>query len=697
MPTDASRPKTTVRPSRFGLKDVGRLLALWALSVLALGFSTLILSGLHTDGWAPLVIASLFMGVLGTILRPLLVAGSLILGWIGVLLAALLAQAIIVQVAVDLTPGMTSDDLLTSFLAGLITGLLTTLATWAATAGTEEAFLTSLVRQRGRDRRRATRVDDGLDGVVFIQLDGAPFQVVTWGVNSGTLPTLSRWVRSGSHQLNRWEVQIPCTTPVSQAGILHGTFEGLAAFRWFDRETRRVVVASKPADMAQTEARISDGLGLLADGGVSVGNIFSGDAPTALATMSRLGATHDPGPARRFSRYLTQPNGLFRSLFRSFAELVRDRHEARRQVHRDVQPRIRRTTSFALVRAATNGLLRDMNTALVADAMLGGARSIYVDLVDYDEVAHHAGPLRQESLRALENLDGVLGALEQVAEVAPRHYHFVILSDHGQSQGETFADRFGQPLSELVHALTGEQQFEAVDEEVEGWGRVNLLRSTVASSAGVASKVADAGENTTNEHIESERPSDDNWVVLGSGNLGLVYANGPDRLSLEELDSRWPRLVPGLAAHPGISFVVVRSSQGPVAIGAEGCRYLAVDRVEGTDPLARFPGVADDLRRAAEGADAPDVYVNSLLDSGTEEVAAFEELVGCHGGAGGWQTSGTLLSPVSWPIPDGLHGADNVHRMLVGWLEALGHRTGLGSPTGAAVDEPPQQPSPSVH
>ena len=57
-----------------------------------------------------------------------------------------------------------------------------------------------------------------------------------------------------------------------------------------------MVVANHPADAALIESRLSDGRGLLADGGVSVYNVFSGDAPTSLLTMSGLGTR--PGAAR---------------------------------------------------------------------------------------------------------------------------------------------------------------------------------------------------------------------------------------------------------------------------------------------------------------------------------------------------------------------------------------------------------------
>ena len=78
-------------------------------------------------------------------------------------------------------------------------------------------------------------------------------------------------------------------------------------------------------------------------------------------------------------------------------------------------PRVHRSWTFAGLRAFSNGLLRDLNTAIVAEEMMRGARSIYVDYVDYDEIAHHAGATRIESLAALAGLDQVISVLEKVA------------------------------------------------------------------------------------------------------------------------------------------------------------------------------------------------------------------------------------------------------------------------------------------
>jgi len=55
-------------------------------------------------------------------------------------------------------------------------------------------------------------------------------------------------------------------------------------------------------------------------------------------------------------------------------------------------------------------------------------------------------------------------------------------------------------------------------------------------------------------------------------------------------------------------------------------------------------------------------------------VAAFEHLVGSHGGLGGEQTHPFVLYPADLPDPPGLiQGADELHKVLRGWLAHLGH------------------------
>ena len=180
-------------------------------------------------------------------------------------------------------------------------------------------------------------------------------------------------------------------------------------------------------------------------------------------------------------------------------------------------------------------------------------------------------------------------------------------------------------------------------------------------------------------------------TVVGSGNLGGVwFSQHPQRLTLNDIERLHPGLLAMLAAHPGIGFVVVATEQGPVALGAEGTHDLTTGEVVGVDPLALFgTDAVGDFIHVSSYANAPDIYVNSLYDPVLDEVAAFEELVGCHGGLGGWQTRPMIVHPAEWPIDEDLlddrgrlRGADVVHHQMVRWLERLGHRTELGDPTG---------------
>jgi hypothetical protein len=361
---------------------------------------------------------------------------------------------------------------------------------------------------------------------------------------------------------------------------------------------------------------------------------------------------------------------------------MKERWQADRQTRLDILPRIHRGWTFAALRAATNVLQRDLNTAVIAEEMRKGTRSIYVDYVDYDEIAHHAGMFRPESLAALDGLDRVLGTLERLAAHAARRYHIVVLSDHGQSQGQSFQDRFGADLGEVCTKLMDEKVV-AIDAPVEDWGRVESLAGDL-SGAGLSGRAASRAAAVSRRHIDQsvEALTSTDITVLGSGNLGMLYVHSPVRLTLEDLYERWPKLIPGLCAHEGVGFIAgVDSSGVPWAIGANGRIRLDTGEVAEEDPLRPYRDhAARVLRRAVVMPEAPDLYVNSRVEEVTLDIAAFEPLVGAHGGLGGWQDRAVLLTPraLAHVLPtEHIEGADRLHAVLVAMLRAVGQRKAL--------------------
>jgi hypothetical protein len=656
--------------------DIARLVAVWLVSSAALALADALLPNLTAQAPWVYFAATAVAGLLGLVFRPVLVRAATRIGWIAVVLAGLVGQAVLVYGAIWIVPGI-SATFWSAFWTSWIVAGIATAAAWLGTAGTDDAFTASLLRRRVE---RTPVADPEVDGVVFVQLDGVAFPVLRWAIQAGRVQIMRRWVTSGNYVLREWTAQLPCTTPASQLGILHGTVAGVPAFRWYDRELGRVLIANRPDDAAIIEQRARNGTGLLADDGLALGNLFTGDAPRAVLTMSHLGVARESAVARQtFAWFVTNPNGFTRGVVRTIAEVAKERWQAARQVRLDVLPRVHRGWTYAGLRAATNVLQRDLNTAVIADEMRKGTKSIYVDYVDYDEIAHHAGMFRPESLAALDGLDRVLGTLERVATSAARRYHIVVLSDHGQSQGQTFRDRFGQDLGEVCTQLMKEE-VASLDAPVEDWGRADSLAEDLAG-AGITGRAARRATAATSRHVDegAEAATTAAVSVLGSGNLGLLYVHSPDRLTLEDLQERWPGLVPGLCAHEGIGFVAgLDSARVPWVLGAKGRGRLDTGEVIGQDPLEPYGNhAARMLRRAVVMPEAPDLYINSRVAGVTLDIAAFEPLVGAHGGLGGWQDRAILLTPraLADVLPtERIEGADRLHSVLVAMLRTVGHR-----------------------
>jgi len=306
-----------------------------------------------------------------------------------------------------------------------------------------------------------------------------------------------------------------------------------------------------------------------------------------------------------------------------------------------------------------------------------GRPAVYATFSSYDEVAHHSGLERADTLEALRKLDDKFGHIEMACRYAPRPYEIVVLSDHGQTQGATFKQRNGYGLDELVER--------------------SLARGDVASIEGgdeQSSMVGNAiSEATGKEQKRAKNDvSDRDVVVLGSGNLGLIYLmEEKRRLTLEEIDQRHPALIPALRSHPHVGWLLVRSTEhGALALGANGTHYLAQGRIDGEDPLAHFsPHAPQHLLRTDGFEHVGDIMVGSFYDPDLDEGCAFEELISFHGGIGGLQTRPFILHPTHLEMPEGpILGAASVHGILAGWRQHLQHGTSAEGVDGRPPAEP---------
>jgi uncharacterized membrane protein YvlD (DUF360 family) len=668
------------RPDRADVRPefhVGRLLVGLLVGAIAVLIAAAIVPGFDVGGFWQAVGIALLLAVVNAVLPPLIAALRLpytvALAFLLVLVADVAALLIIDSI--DEGDAIEVSSFGWAFLAALVISAVTT--TLSVVLGTDDDDAYSLRVVHRIARKSPDRQVTDVPGILYLEIDGLSKPVFQRAMRDGNAPHLAGWLANGTHRLVEWETDLSSQTGASQAGILLGSNENIPAFRWVEKERAELMVCSNPDDCAEIERRHA-GDGLLRDGGASRGNLLSGEADHALLTASRVSAEKKANPGYR--AFFANGFNVTRTLVLIVWEVILELVAAARQRRRDVRPRGHRGGIYPLMRAGMCVAVRDLTVYAVLTDLFVGRPAIYATFASYDEVAHHSGLERPDTLEALRKLDQQFGRIARALRYAPRPYHIVVLSDHGQTQGATFAQRNGFALEELVRRSVDADKVRAVSGEDEG-------RATV----GIAfDEATGQGEESGKKRGSKKDVSGEDVVVLGSGNLGLVYLmDKPRRLTLEEIQKRHPELIPALREHPHVGFIVVRSaSDGSVVLGASGARYLADGRVEGEDPLAPFsPNAASHLARSDAFEHAPDIWVNSFYDPDLDEGCAFEELISFHGGMGGLQTRPFILAPAELPLPaEPIVGAATVHRLLKGWRHQL-HDVPT-QPTVAATEAP---------
>jgi uncharacterized membrane protein YvlD (DUF360 family) len=649
-----------------------RLLLSWLLAAASLLVAAYLVPGVSVGGFGGAVVAALLIAVLNAILPPLVAALRIpfmaLLGFVIVLLL----DAVLLVLASEIRPEAISvDNFGWALLAALVAAAVGVVLDIVFGTNDDDTYSLRVVQRIAKRQGGATRTD--IPGIIFLEIDGLALPVLRRAMRDGSAPTMASWMASGTHRMIEWEPDLSSQTGASQAGILLGSNADIPAFRWVEKESGRVVACSGITECAEIEQAHATGIGLLVNGGASRANLFSGEAEEAILTSSRISAEKRANPGYR--AFFATGFNVTRTLVLFFWELVLEWSAALRAARRDVRPRGHRGAKYSLLRAAVCVVVRDLIVYGVLTDMMRGRPAVYATFASYDEVAHHSGLERADTLEALRKVDQQFARIDRARRYAPRPYHLVVLSDHGQTQGATFKQRNGYSLEELVaRSLTS--------------GEVTGIAGGDEQSAKPALAFAEA----TGQGAKHGKPADDEArtgraIVLGSGNLGLVYLmEEPRRLTLEEIDERHPNLLQALREHPHVGWLLVRSREhGALALGARGTRYLEDGRVEGEDPLTRFsPNAPAHLLRTDGFSNVADIMVGSFYDPDLDEGCAFEELISFHGGLGGPQTRPFILHPVELSAPSlPIVGAAAVHGVLSGWRRELQGDDAVAAASGA--------------
>jgi uncharacterized membrane protein YvlD (DUF360 family) len=705
-----TRPAVAGRLLRTG-RSIARVLLTWAAATGALLLLDGWLEKFEMSGWWQPPLTGLLLGVLAGAVWPLVMRVALPVALFTFGLGGfLLLGALVIAVALVI-PGVAVTGFGTAVIVAVTMAVVSGLVSGLLAIDEDEIFFR-------RARRRFRESAPGAPrppGVLFLQIDALAHDTARRAVRDGWMPSLAALLRSGSHVLTSWHTDWSAQTGAAVTGILHGSNHDILGFRWYDKDRDHIVRVSSPDDAARVERQHSDGRGLLAGGGAARGSLFSGDAEHMSLVMSSLAhvvprrsrrarRTHDPVGSGYYA-YFANPVNALRTLAVAVVDIVRELRASARERRDDIRPRVSRGGWYPLARMGTTVLSRDVVVFALLEDLLAGRPVVYADFLGYDEASHHAGLERADALEVLRSIDQQIGRLHRAAQLAPRDYHLVLFSDHGQTQGTAFADRFGETIEQLVGRLCGGEPVEHRPtgprdsrRPAEGW------QTPVALAGGpIAERLRERVSRLDGAHdhpgvtgaggrVPRVAPG---VVCTVSGHSAMVsFADVPGRVSLEEIERHWPELLPGLVDHDGVGFLLVHSDEhGPVVLGRNGIRRLSTGAVAGADPLAGYgPHAAALVARVSSYPHCPDILINSRYDPDTDEASAFEPHVGSHGGLGGPQACAFLAHPRSFEPPGEVVGAEQLHRVFRGWLSDLGHPepTGEGAPIGefsrAALD-----------
>jgi uncharacterized membrane protein YvlD (DUF360 family) len=635
-----------------------RLVVSWAIAAASVYVAAALLPGVSLGAVGGAFIIAALIAVLNAVLPPMVAAlrlpFTLALGFVLVLVV----DAVVLQAASNALPDFIGVNTLgDALLAALVMAVVSIVLQVLIGANDDDTYALRVVQRIARRQGMLAHTD--APGIIYLEIDGLALPVLRSAMRDGSAPTMARWIAESGYRLTEWEPDLSSQTGASQAGILLGSNDDIPAFRWVDKEAGRLIACSAPDDCAEIERQHSSGVGLLVDGGASRGNLLSGEADEVILTVSRMAAEKRANPGYR--AFFANGFNVTRAIVLFWWEVLLEWTTAIRSARRDVRPRGHRGGIYPFLRATMCVIVRDLIVYGVLTDMMRGRPAVYATFSSYDEVAHHSGLQRADTMEALRKLDQQFDRIERARIYAPRRYEIVVLSDHGQTQGATFKQRNGYALEQLVQrSLTG--------------GEVTGFAGGDEQSAMVGNAAKEATGRTKEKRAKND-VSDREVVVLGSGNLGLVYLmEEKHRLTLEEIEGRHPQLIPALRQHPHIGWLLVRSAEhGAVVLGSGGAHYLAEDRIEGEDPLAHFsPTAPRHLQRTDSFPHVADIMVGSFYDPDLDESCAFEELISFHGGLGGPQTRPFILYPERLTVPgEPIIGAAAVHRILSGWREEL--------------------------
>lgn len=472
--------------------------------------------------------------------------------------------------------------------------------------------------------------EDGVPGLVLIQIDGFSHQEFQRALKRREMPFMARLLRREDYEVRRMYPGLPSNTPAVQGELFYGVPCVVPAFSFFDRRRDRICKMFETQSALEVEAELSKKGEPLLKGGSSYGNIFSGGASEPRWCFTSMGWGSSTKAANAWTLLLIgilNFYGFARAIAFGLLELLIGAWDAIRGVWKGEG--VWQESKYVLSRVGMCILLREWTTQAAKMDVSRGMPIVHLNFVGYDEQAHRRGP---DSAFAHWVLKGIDDAVKRVWRAAKgsrrRHYEVWIYSDHGQVRSVSYQKQEGTGLKEKVWSLWHDPRTSppgAVENTIESL-RIRLL----GESSALRKLFPVRGQGTPERQ--------DYPVVTAQGPLAHVYLEpDPDPKRRRELAC-------ALAKEGGVPLVVETASE-PLRCWTSAGEFSLprdADEILGKHPFRQE--ILADLERLRRHGDAGDLMLFGWK-KGIDPPITFANENGSHGGISPQECSAFVAMP----------------------------------------------------
>jgi hypothetical protein len=500
---------------------------------------------------------------------------------------------------------------------------------------------------------------------IAIQIDGLSYDMLEKLLHTPQCKFIRSLIVDRHFYVSRYNCGLPADTPSSLAGILYGNRKELIGFRSIDKKRKIFNSFASPDYCWEVERSLSKKKGAL-DEGSAYTLCFSGGADRTFLTMSTL---TKKAPLKRIKEsnivilMLLNPFIVAKVLISSVAELLLELYDSLASfLHRIFivkEKKIAFHLAFPFKRFFFQGVAMEMQRIGAVLDMKRGVPRIYTNFHAYDDVLHRRGLNSKAALRTLKQTDRLI---KKIYNRKPEDYDFYILSDHGMEAAVPFDKAYDETLQALLERLT-DVETQSMKDEDRGermfWAAKRMGYALKYLTGPFRWSLKTMMKALSKSYRKREREAvwkkKEQVFVQASGSFAHIYLTASQqRMTLAGIQEKYPKLIKGLRAHPGIGFFVVKTVKGLKVLGWDGEFNLEKNvSKKGKDFLKRFGKtelLLEQIRELGNKENVGDIIIFGNFHYG--KIVSFSDHYACHGGASKKINSPFFLSKQGFDLRD---------------------------------------------